>query len=84
MHYLPVLSATGERLMPTHAARARHLIRQGKALKRHDRGIVYLVLTERRTGQTQPVAVGIDPGSKKEAYVRRITRLCITPTGSSD
>jgi hypothetical protein len=68
LEYLPVLSATGERLMPCHAARARQLCRQGKATKRHDRGIVYLVLTERMEGDTQPVAVGIDPGSKKEAY----------------
>ena len=68
MQYLPVLSSTGERLMPCHAARARQLIRQGKAVKRHDRGIVYLVLTQRETGETQPVAVGVDPGSKKEAY----------------
>jgi hypothetical protein len=68
MIYLPVLSATGQRLMPCHAARARQLIRQGKAVKRHDRGIVYLVLTQRTSGDTQPVAVGIDPGSKKEAY----------------
>jgi hypothetical protein len=68
MVFIPVLSATGERLMPCHAARARQLIRQGKAVKRHDRGIAYIVLTERETGETQPVAVGIDPGSKKEAY----------------
>ena len=68
MQYLPVLSATGERLMPCHAARARQLIRTGKAVKRFDRGICYLVLTERQTGATQPVALGIDPGSKKEAY----------------
>jgi hypothetical protein len=68
MRYLPVLSATGQRLMPCHAARVRQLIRQGKAVKRHDRGIVYLVLTQRTTGATQPLAVGIDPGSKKEAY----------------
>lgn len=68
MEFIPVQSATGERLMPTHAARARQLIRTGKAVKRHDRGIVYLVLTERATGETQPIAVGIDPGSKKEAY----------------
>jgi hypothetical protein len=66
MLYLPVLSATGERLMPTHAARARQLIRQGKAIKRHDRGIVYLVLTERTRGETQPLALGIDPGSQNE------------------
>src|SRR5216110_1351575 len=68
MHYLPVLSATGERLMPCHAARARQLIRNRKAITRHDRGIVYLVLTERTTGDTQPIAIGIDPGSTKEAY----------------
>lgn len=54
--------------MPCHAARARQLIRQGKAVKRHDRSLVYLVLTERQMGETQPIAVGIDPGSKKEAY----------------
>jgi hypothetical protein len=54
--------------MPCHAARARQLIRAGKAVKRHDRGIVYLVLTKRESGDIQPVAVGIDPGSKKEAY----------------
>jgi len=68
LKYLPVLSATGERLMPTHAARARQLIRQGKAVKQHDRGIVYLVLTARKMGDTQAIAVGVDPGSKKEAY----------------
>jgi hypothetical protein len=71
MQFIPVLSATGQRLMPCHAARARQLIRQGKASKRHDRGIVYLVLTERETGETRPIAVGIDPGSKKEAYTIR-------------
>jgi hypothetical protein len=54
--------------MPCHAARARQLIRQGKAVKRHDRGIVYLVLTERTDGETQPIAAGVDPGSKKEAF----------------
>ena len=68
MFYLPVLSTKGERLMPCHATRARQLIRNGRAIKKHDRGIVYLVLTERATGETQPVALGIDPGSKKEAY----------------
>src|SRR5438067_10937430 len=66
---VPVLSASGKRLMPCHAARARQLLRQGKAQKQHDRGLVYLVLVERTVGATQPVALGIDPGSKKEAFV---------------
>ena len=54
--------------MPCHAARARQLLRQSKAVKRFDRGICYLVLTERAEGATQSVALGIDPGSKKEAF----------------
>ena len=61
--------------MPCHAARARQLIRNGRAIKKHDRGIVYLVLIERTTGDVQPVALGIDPGSKKEAY-RRLDEAC--------
>ena len=55
--------------MPCHAARARQLVRQGKAIKRHDRGLVYLQLTRRTAGATQPIACGIDPGSKKEGLV---------------
>ncbi len=67
MEFIPVHSSTGQILMPTHAARARQLLRAGKAVKRHDRGLLYLVLTERQAGDTQPIAVGVDPGSKKEA-----------------
>ena len=67
MQFIPVHSSTGQLLMPCHAARARQLIRAGKAVKCHDRGIVYLVLREREWGETQPIAVGVDPGSKKEA-----------------
>ena len=68
MQHLPVISKTGKRLMPCHAARARQLIRKGKAVKRFDRGICYLHLTEREDGDTQPVALGIDPGSQQEAF----------------
>jgi hypothetical protein len=66
MVLVPVLSATGKPLMPCHPARARELVRAGKALRRFDRGLFYLRLTERQDGAVQPVAVGIDPGSKKE------------------
>ena len=62
------MSRTGERLMPCHAARARQLLRQGKAIRKFDRGIAYLELVDRAAGAVQPIAVGIDPGSKKEAY----------------
>ena len=74
MQFVPVLSASGRRLMPCHAARARQLIRAGRAIKKHDRGVVYLVLLERESGEVQPVALGIDPGSKKEAFVVQSTQ----------
>ena len=67
MQYVPVLSSTGARLMPCHAARARALVRRGRALRRFDRGLFYIQLLDRKTGSVQPIAVGIDPGSKKEA-----------------
>ena len=74
MQFVPVLSASGQRLMPCHAARARQLIRGGRAIKKHDRGVVYLVLLARASGERQPVALGIDPGSKKEAFVVQSTQ----------
>lgn len=54
--------------MPCHAARARQLIRAGRAVRRFDRGLFYIQLADRPDGDTQAIAVGIDPGSKKEAY----------------
>jgi len=68
MKYVPVLSSTGRRLMPCHAARVRELVRQGRAIRRFDRGLFYIKLLDREVGETQPIVVGIDPGSKKEAY----------------
>ena len=68
MLYVPVVSSTGKPLMPCHPARARQLVRKGKAIRRFDRGLFYIKLTEREDGEIQSIAVGIDPGSKKEAY----------------
>jgi hypothetical protein len=68
MQYIPVLSSTGQRLMPCHAARARELVRKGRAIRRFDRGLFYIQLLDRETGDTQEIALGIDPGSKKEAF----------------
>jgi len=73
MQYVPVLSSTGQRLMPTHAARARQMVRQGRAVRRFDRGLFYIRLLDRETGDIQPIAVGIDPGSKKEALTVKST-----------
>jgi RRXRR protein len=65
--FVPVVSRTGKPLMPTTNPKADKLIAQGRALRRFDRGLFYIQLTDRTDGYTQPVAVGIDPGSKKEA-----------------
>ena len=54
--------------MPCHQARARELVRSGRAIRRFDRGLFYIRLTDRADGNVQPIAAGIDPGSKKEAF----------------
>ena len=65
---VPVISKTGKPLMPTRPSRARELISKGKAIGKWKVGIFYIQLTEREDGVTQPIAVGIDPGSKREAF----------------
>jgi len=67
MRYVPVVGSTGKPLMPCHPARARELIRKGRAIRGFDRGIFYIRLLDRSDGERQLIAVGIDPGSKKEA-----------------
>jgi len=68
MLFVPVIGSGGKPLMPCHPARARELVRSGRAVRRFDRGLYYIRLTDRADGDVQPVAVGIDPGSKKEAF----------------
>ena len=66
--WVPVLSSTGKPLMPCHPARARQLVRKGKATKRYLKGIFCIRLTERADGYLQPIAIGVDPGSKMNGY----------------
>ena len=66
--WVPVVSKTGKPLMPCHPARARKLVAKGKAVKKFKHQFFYLQLTEREDGDVQDVAVGIDPGSMREAY----------------
>ena len=68
MFSVPVVSSTGKPLMPTSNLRANQLILAGKALRRFSKGVFYIRLTQRTDGDTQPVALGIDPGSKKEGF----------------
>ncbi len=66
--WVPVLSSIGKPLMPCHPARARQLVKKGKAIKRYLKGIFCIQLTERVDGYTQPIAIGVDPGSKMNGY----------------
>jgi hypothetical protein len=66
--YVPVVSKTGKPLMPCHPARARQLVRTGRAIRRFNRGLFYIKLLDRDDGNVQEVAVGVDPGSKKEGF----------------
>jgi hypothetical protein len=66
--WIPVIAKTGKPLMPTRPKRARELMKNGKAIGRWKVGIFYLQLTEREDGNVQDIAVGIDPGSKREAF----------------
>jgi len=66
--WVPVVSKTGKPLMPTRPKRARELLKKGKAIPRWKAGTFYIQLTKREDGEVQKVAVGIDPGSKREAF----------------
>lgn len=66
--YVPVVDRNGKALMPCRPERARELVRKGRAVRRFSHGIFYIRLTDRVGGDVQPVACGVDPGSKKEGY----------------
>jgi hypothetical protein len=66
--YVPVVSATGKPLMPCPTWRANELLRRGRAVRRFSKGIFYVRLLDRADGVVQPVACGIDPGSKYEGF----------------
>ncbi len=58
-----VLSSSEDPLMPCHPARARELLRDGKAAV-YRRIPFTIVLKHRADGDTQPVELKVDPGSK--------------------
>ncbi|MEP7288251.1 MAG: RRXRR domain-containing protein [Chloroflexota bacterium] len=66
--FVPVVGSTGKPLMPTTNQKADKLIERGRAIRRFDRGLFYIQLVDREDGYTQPIVIGIDPGSKKEAF----------------
>ena len=66
---VPVVDKNQKPLMPTTPAKARKLIKSGKATPFWKKGIfgIRLNYVPNRVYK-QPIAVGIDPGSKKEAF----------------
>lgn len=67
--FVPVVDQHQHPLMPTTPARARRWIRSGKATGFWKGGVFCVrLLVEPSARETQPIVVGIDPGSKKEGY----------------
>ena len=65
--FVPVLDANNKPLMPTTAARARRWLESRKATPFWRRGVFCVRLNvEPSAREAQSVAVGVDPGSKKE------------------
>ena len=67
--FVPVVDQNQYPLMPTTPARARRWIKTGKATAFWKGGLFCVRLNvEPSAREIQPVAVGIDPGSKREGY----------------
>ncbi len=67
--FVPVKAKDGQILMPMHSARARKLIKRDEATPYWDNGIYCIRLNkEPSERKTQEIAVGVDPGSKKEGF----------------
>ncbi|MEG4577039.1 RRXRR domain-containing protein [Microcoleus sp. N3A4] len=69
MQFVPVVDSNQRPLMPTTPARAERWIKSGKATPFFRKGIFCVRLNvEPSNRDIQPVAIGIDPGCKREGY----------------
>ena len=67
--FVPVRSLSGNQvLMPTHPNKAGMLIKKGLATPYWSNGIFCIRLNYETEAYTQEIAVGVDPGSKKEGW----------------
>jgi len=67
--FVPVVDKDQRPLMPTTPSRARRWIKSGEATPFWKRGVFCIRLNREPSGrEAQPIAVGIDPGSKKEGF----------------
>src|SRR5437868_3338525 len=67
MQRVLVIAKNKQPLMPCHPARARELLRKGKAAVFRYYPFT-IILKEREGGNTQDVALKIDPGSKETGF----------------
>jgi 5-methylcytosine-specific restriction endonuclease McrA len=72
MQRVLVLDINKQPLMPCHPARARQLLREGKAVV-YRRAPFTIILRERAGGETQPVELKLDPGSKTTGIAMVVT-----------
>ena len=69
MERVPVIHKDGTPLMPCKPAKARKLLRDGKATKHWTKeGPFYIRLTWNSTKHRQPMCLGLDPGAKFDGY----------------
>ncbi|HEY7350876.1 MAG TPA: RRXRR domain-containing protein [Ktedonobacterales bacterium] len=74
--FVSVVDQDRQPLMPTTPARARRWVKQGKATPFWKGGVWCVRLNQEPSRrERQPLAVGIDPGSKKEALVVKYETL---------
>lgn len=67
--FVPVVDSNQKPLMPTTPSRARRWVREGKATPFWKRGVFCVRLNAEPSARNiQNIAVGIDPGSKKEGF----------------
>ena len=70
LSFIPVLDKNGKAVMPCSPARVRELLCNGRAKAQHYKGIFY-VQVDREGGEVQSISMGIDPGSKREAFTAK-------------
>ena len=73
---IPVLSADDQPLTPCRPHRARQLVAQGKARRRHMEGIPYIHLTRRTRAESRVLfdyELNIDPGTSTSGYAIALT-----------
>ena len=68
MKFVPVVDINQKPLMPTKPSRARRMIISKKATPFFKKGIFCIRLNKKVEDNKQEIAVGIDPGSKREGF----------------